>query len=144
MTFTVRAVDQNGMDRVTEETYKIHATLPELVFEDENPSPKDASSSSTLSPLMVIGILSLVVLSVLVASLSTVAIMRRKKNDVEESRYISQAPIELMHDVTSLKSSSKLPPPPPMMPKLPATGLPDGWSMEQWHYYGEEFLRRQK
>ena len=144
MTFTVRAVDQNGMDRVTEETYKIHATLPELVFEDENPTSNDVSSSSTLSPLMVIGILSLVVLSVLVASLSTVAIMRRKKNDVEESRYISQAPFELMDDVTSSKSSSKLPPPPPMMPKLPATGLPDGWSMEQWYYYGEEYLRRQK
>jgi hypothetical protein len=144
MTFTVRAVDQNGMDRVTEETYKIHATLPELVIEDENPNPNDASSSSTFSPLMVVGILSLVVLSVLLTSLSTVAIMRRKKNAVEESRYISQAPIELMDNIKSPNRSSKLPPPPPMMPKLPATGLPYGWSMEQWHYYGEEYIRRQK
>ena len=144
MTFTVRAVDQNGMDRVTEETYKIHATLPELVIDDENPTSNDASSSSTFSPLMVVGILSLVVLSVLLTSLSTVAIMRRKKNVVEESRYISQAPIELMDNIKSPSNSSKLPPPPPMMPKLPATGLPDGWSMEQWHHYGEEYIRRQK
>ena len=93
---------------------------------------------------MVIGILSLVVLSVLLTSLSTVAIMRRKKNTVEESRYISQAPIELMDNIKSPSNSSKLPPPPPMMPKLPATGLPDGWSMEQWHHYGEEYIRRQK
>ena len=93
---------------------------------------------------MVVGILSLVVLSVLLTSLSTVAIMRRKKNTVEESRYISQAPIELMDDIKPPSNSSKLPPPPPMMPKLPATGLPDGWSMEQWHHYGEEYIRRQK
>jgi len=144
MTFTVRAVDQNGMDRVTEETYKIHATLPELVIDDENPTSNDASSSSTFSPLIVVGILSLVVLSGLLTSLSTVAIMRRKKNVVEESRYISEVPIELMDNIKSPNKSSKLPPPPPMMPKLPATGLPEGWSMEQWHYYGEEYIRRQK
>ena len=132
------------MDRVTEETYKIHATLPELVIEDENPNSNDASSSSTFSPLMVVGILSLVVLSVLLTSLSTVAIMRRKKNAIEESRYITQAPIELTDNVKFPKSLSKLPPPPPMMPKLPKNGLPDGWSMEQWHHYGEEYIRRQK
>ena len=28
MTFTVRAVDQDGMDRYTDETYKVYATLP--------------------------------------------------------------------------------------------------------------------
>jgi len=31
-----------------------------------------------------------------------------------------------------------------MVPKLPDSGLPEGWSMEQWHYYGEEYIRRQK
>ena len=25
-------------------------------------------------------------------------------------------------------------------PPLPATGLPDGWTMEQWNYYGEQWL----
>jgi len=28
-------------------------------------------------------------------------------------------------------------------PPLPATGLPEGWTMEQWEHYGEEYLRRQ-
>ena len=28
-------------------------------------------------------------------------------------------------------------------PTLPATGLPEGWTMEQWQHYGEEYLRRQ-
>ncbi|MBL6743820.1 MAG: thrombospondin type 3 repeat-containing protein [Candidatus Poseidonia sp.] len=30
---------------------------------------------------------------------------------------------------------------PPAMPPLPAEGLPAGWSMEQWAYYGEEYLK---
>ena len=25
-------------------------------------------------------------------------------------------------------------------PPLPATGLPDGWTMEQWAYYGQQYL----
>ena len=37
-----------------------------------------------------------------------------------------------------------VPPPPPMVPPLPPEGLPPGWTMEQWHYYGEEYLRRRQ
>jgi len=25
-------------------------------------------------------------------------------------------------------------------PALPATGLPDGWTQEQWNYYGQQWL----
>ena len=28
----------------------------------------------------------------------------------------------------------------PQGPPLPATGLPPGWSMEQWAYYGQQYL----
>ena len=28
-------------------------------------------------------------------------------------------------------------------PQLPESGLPEGWTMEQWTHYGEEYLRRQ-
>ncbi len=29
-------------------------------------------------------------------------------------------------------------------PQLPEGGLPEGWTMEQWNYYGEQWLERQK
>ena len=29
-------------------------------------------------------------------------------------------------------------------PELPETGLPDGWTMEQWNYYGHEWLKVSK
>jgi hypothetical protein len=28
------------------------------------------------------------------------------------------------------------------LPAIPETGLPDGWSMEQWHHYGQQYLDR--
>ena len=151
MTFTVRAVDQDGMDRVTDETYKIHATLPELVIEDDQ-SVDEESSSTIFSPLIVTGLLSFSVLFMLILSLSAVSILRRKKRVDEQSQYTSHAPIELMDRKPSDNQSRRippppprrLPPPPPMVPKLPDSGLPEGWSMEQWHYYGEEYIRRQK
>ena len=151
MTFTVRAVDQDGMDRVTDETYKIHATLPELVIEDDQ-SVNEESSSTIFSPLIVTGLLSFLVLFMLILSLSAVSILRRKKRVDEQSQYTSHAPIELMDRKPSDNPSRRippppprrLPPPPPMVPKLPDSGLPEGWSMEQWHYYGEEYIRRQK
>jgi len=151
MTFTVRAVDQDGMDRVTDETYKIHATLPELVIEDDQ-SVNEESSSTIFSPLIVTGLLSFLVLFMLILSLSAVSILRRKKRVDEQSQYTSHAPMELMDRKPSDNPSRRippppprrLPPPPPMVPKLPDSGLPEGWSMEQWHYYGEEYIRRQK
>ena len=32
----------------------------------------------------------------------------------------------------------------PLMPPLPETGLPEGWTMEQWQHYGEQWLNQQK
>ena len=32
---------------------------------------------------------------------------------------------------------------PPEAPPLPAEGLPDGWTMDQWKWYGAEWLAKQ-
>ncbi|MED5308957.1 MAG: hypothetical protein VYA95_06365 [Candidatus Thermoplasmatota archaeon] len=34
-------------------------------------------------------------------------------------------------------------PPMPQSPPLPPEGLPPGWTMEQWNWYGEDYLRNQ-
>jgi len=34
------------------------------------------------------------------------------------------------------------PQPPSEGPPLPATGLPDGWTMDQWQWYGQEYLEK--
>jgi len=45
------------------------------------------------------------------------------------------------------KTVPNLPPPAPaarLGPPLPPSGLPPGWTMEQWQHYGAEWLRRQQ
>ena len=31
---------------------------------------------------------------------------------------------------------------PPGVPPVPETGLPEGWTMEQWQYYGHQYLQQ--
>jgi hypothetical protein len=33
---------------------------------------------------------------------------------------------------------------PPGVPPIPEEGLPQGWTMEQWAYYGEKWLEQNK
>lgn len=43
-----------------------------------------------------------------------------------------------------LPMPAPIPAPIPVLgPPLPATGLPDGWTMEQWQHYGQQWLDRQ-
>jgi hypothetical protein len=42
----------------------------------------------------------------------------------------------------STKSLPVLPVPVTAGPPLPPGGLPDGWTMEQWNHYGEQYLQR--
>ena len=146
MTFTVRAVDEDGMDRVTEETLKFHSTLPALII-DDNQSEDINEANSGMGILMISGIMSLVFLLLITLLLSINVALRRKKQSQDVYDTYDQPsvkPLSYHVNNTPKKSSGIAPPPPPLMAQLPPGGLPDGWSMEQWHYYGEEYLRRVK
>jgi len=146
MTFTVRAVDEDGMDRVTEETLKFHSTLPALII-DDNQSEDINEANSGMGILMISGIMSLVFLLLITLLLSINVALRRKKQSQDVYDTYDQPsvkPLSYHVNNTPKKSSRIAPPPPPLMAQLPPGGLPDGWSMEQWHYYGEEYLRRVK
>ena len=146
MTFTVRAVDEDGMDRVTEETLKFYSTLPALII-DDNQSEDINEANSGMGILMISGIMSLVLLLLITLLLSINVALRRKKQSQDVYDTYDQPsvkPLSYQVNNTPKKSSKIAPPPPPLMAQLPPGGLPDGWSMEQWHYYGEEYLRRVK
>ena len=146
MTFTVRAVDEDGMDRVTEETLKFHSTLPASII-DDNQSEDVNEANSGMGILMISGIMSLVLLLLITLLLSINVALRRKKQSQDVYDTYDQPSVKpLSYQVNNApkKSSGIAPPPPPLMAQLPPGGLPDGWSMEQWHYYGEEYLRRMK
>ena len=55
---------------------------------------------------------------------------------VNESSFENQDPLQVQpidEQVTITNDVQQTPP-------LPATGLPQGWTMEQWEYYGQEHL----
>ena len=146
MTFTVRAVDEDGMDRVTDETLKFYATLPAVIIDDDQ-SENINESNSGFSVFMISGIMGVILLLIISLVLSVNVALRRKKQSLSVyDTYDKPSPKSFTSQ--SINNSSKLnrvaPPPPPLTAKLPPEGLPDGWSMEQWHYYGEEYLRRIK
>ncbi len=144
MTFTVRAVDSDGMDRVTDEAYKIHATLPAVIV-DEDPVDPVEKSDAGISPLMMSGIMALVLILAISLLLSVNIYLRKKKQSANlYETYVRSPETSLSSQFSGLPEPSKqvAPPPPPLMAQLPPGGLPEGWTMEQWHYYGEEYLRR--
>jgi hypothetical protein len=128
------------MDRVTDYTYKIHATLPEVIV-DDTPDDSNKNSNPGMSVMMMSGIMSLALILCFSLLLVLNIILRRKKQFAEAyDSYDSYSNSLLSPQVE--KDPKPLAPPPPMIAELPPSGLPDGWTMEQWHYYGEEYLSR--
>ena len=58
--------------------------------------------------------------------------------DIPQGPPVSQAPIQ-QETHTGLQASN-IEQTPSTGPPLPESGLPDGWTMEQWAYYGQQYL----
>ena len=145
VTLSVSAEDQDGFDRLTEIQFKIFAIEPVEITEPEPEEGQNDDSTSGISKwfstgLLVIGIL----LSTALVMALAIALRRQKSDSVAAIDFS-----EFTHDEAASYQEPTLapglvPPPPPMVPPLPPEGLPPGWTMEQWHYYGEEYLRRRQ
>tara|TARA_Y100001936_G_scaffold249109_1_gene298565 strand:- start:3342 stop:6524 length:3183 start_codon:yes stop_codon:yes gene_type:complete len=145
-TLSVQAVDQDGFDRSTETQYKTFATKPSEVVEEPSDNDQDAPSSSFAVSMATVGIAGFALLACAALALGLAFILRRRAGydyDHYEDGY-SRQPLETIPVSKPPRPPGLTPPPPPMTIPLPPEGLPDGWSMEQWHYYGEEYLSRRK
>jgi hypothetical protein len=106
------------------------------VGDNSDAYPLDASLSAVEdddSNFVVIGLLVFVIVSVVVIGL----LMTRKnraKISLDNSEFMpvmtNIEPLPVMAPVTAA-----------IHPPLPPEGLPPGWSMEQWSWYGEDYLR---
>ena len=79
--------------------------------------PNNADLHSASSNSLYIGLIGLFVFSIIISSL--VIVMKRQSKIPSASQ-------------TSNPSQS---------PPLPPEGLPPGWTIEQWHWYGEDYLQ---
>lgn len=85
--------------------------------------PNDASrhlaseENEDSTPILLVAALGLLILT-----LAMIGLMRRKNvQDSDINQFIA----------------------PPIGPPLPPEGLPAGWTIEQWMFYGEDYLKRQ-
>ena len=146
-TLSVQGVDENGFDRRTSEQKTFDAVAPgegsENGLSDSNP---DEGSGDSQFSIFSVGAYAVILVSIIGAILVVTTIARNRTSPSQKSL---QNPLiqnqESMPPLATIPLASRTsnpPPPPPMTPPLPPGGLPPGWSMEQWHYYGEEYLSR--
>ena len=144
VTLSVNAVDSEGFERSTTDQYKAYATEPVEITPDEpgdgNNQEKSGISVMTAG-LMAIGIM----LSIALVMGLAIVLQRGRRDGVNAEVYNYQEEYDYSEYEEPEPSPLVVPPPPPGMgPPLPPEGLPPGWTMEQWNYYGAEYLKRRE
>ena len=72
-------------------------------------------------------------LGIVIVLLVGVLLMRGRSNSIPEPEFTSwDMPVQAEEAPSLLELAGR--------PQIPATGLPPGWTMEQWDYYGEQYL----
>ena len=146
ITLVVEGVDQNDFDRVTEEQLRIYAIEPQEII-DEPGNDDTETDSGGMSTVMSAGLIGIGLLLAIALVLSLAIVLRRQGLASESAIDYASAVREEEYDDSETSEPDlmgEVPPPPPMTPPLPPEGLPPGWTMEQWHYYGAEYLRRRQ
>jgi hypothetical protein len=144
ITLSAEGEDENGFDRVTEEQLRVYATEVEETIDEPDEEGADTKTGG-MSAMMSAGLLSLGLLLSAALVLALAIVLRRQGLDSESAiDFVSEVKEYGENDPYSSDLTGEVPPPPPMTPPLPPEGLPPGWTMEQWHYYGAEYLRRRE
>jgi hypothetical protein len=142
ITLSAEGEDENGFDRVTEEQFRVYATEAEEIIDEPEEEGADTKTGG-MSAIMSAGFISMGLLLAVALVLALAIVLRRQRLDSESAiDFASEVREYEETDSYSSDLTGEVPPPPPMTPPLPPEGLPPGWTMEQWHYYGAEYLRR--
>ena len=144
VTLSVDAVDSEGFDRSTTDQYKAYATEPVEITPDE-PDNGDNQDKPVIS-VMTAGLIAMgIMLSIALVLALAIVLQRGRRDDVNVEVYDYQDEYDYSEYEEPEPSPLVVPPPPPGMgPPLPPEGLPPGWTMEQWNYYGAEYLKRRE
>ena len=144
VTLSAEGEDGNGFDRVTEEQLRVYATEAEEVIDEPDEEEVNIKNGG-MSSMMSAGLLALGLMLSAALVLALAIVLRRQRLDSESAiDFASEIEAYEGNDSYSTDLTGEAPPPPLMTPPLPPEGLPPGWTMEQWHYYGAEYLNRRE
>jgi hypothetical protein len=152
LTLSVRAVDSEGWDRETVEQMDIlvpttnepETVIPEVEEEEGSESNQQSGGGdSDLSSIeVIVGILILILFvggGTMVGLYFSGAVGGREEEAVKPPYSPSQHTLQEQEEAT-IDFEQEVQ---EIHPPLPEGGLPSGWTMEQWEYYGEQWLERQ-
>ena len=144
VTLSVDAVDSEGFDRSTTDQYKAYATEPVEITPDE--PENSGNQDKPVISVMTAGLIAMgIMLSIALVLALAIVLQRGRRDGVNVEVYDYQDEYDYSEYEEPEPSPLVVPPPPPGMgPPLPPEGLPPGWTMEQWNYYGAEYLKRRE
>ena len=152
LTLSVKAIDSDGWDRETvepldilvpttiEDDDAIEAPVPEEDKESNQQSGNGSTDISVMDAILIILILLLFIGGGTAAGLYFSGAIGSRGEPAPKTPYSPGAPEEQPQEdqpVIDFKQHEEIYPP------LPEGGLPEGWTMDQWKYYGEQWLERQ-
>jgi hypothetical protein len=151
LTLSVRAVDVDGWDRETPEQMDIlvpttnepETVIPDVEEDDGTESDQQSGGDdSRLSALeIIVGVLILMLFvggGTMAGLYFSGAISSREEEASKPSYSPSQHNAQTQEEAAIDFEQGEA-----IYPPLPEEGLPSGWTMEQWKYYGEQWLERQ-
>ena len=152
LTLSVKALDSDGWDRETvepldilvpttsEEDDVIGAPNQEEEKESNQQSGDGSSDISVMDAMLIILVLLIFVGGGTVAGLYFSGAIGNRREQAPKAPYSPDTPQEQTpgeEPVIDFEQHEEIYPP------LPESGLPEGWTMDQWKYYGEQWLERQ-
>ena len=152
LTLSVKAVDSDDWDRETvepldilvpttsEEDDVIGAPNQEEEKESNQQSGDGSSDISVMDAMLIILVLLIFVGGGTVAGLYFSGAIGNRREQAPKAPYSPDTPQEQPpgeEPVIDFEQHEEIYPP------LPESGLPEGWTMDQWKYYGEQWLERQ-
>ena len=152
LTLSVKAIDSDGWDRETvepldilvpttiEDDDAIEAPVPEEDKESNQQSGNGSTDISVMDAILIILILLLFIGGGTAAGLYFSGAIGSRGEPAPKTPYSPGAPEEQPQEdqpVIDFEQHEEIYPP------LPEGGLPEGWTMDQWKYYGEQWLERQ-
>ena len=152
LTLSVKAIDSDGWDRETvepldilvpttiEDDDAIEAPVPEEDKESNQQSGNGSTDISVMDAILIILILLLFIGGGTAAGLYFSGAIGSRGEPAPKTPYSPDPPEEQPQEdqpVIDFEQQEEIYPP------LPEGGLPEGWTMDQWKYYGEQWLERQ-
>ena len=153
LTLSVKAIDSDGWDRetvepldilvptISEDDEAIEAPVQEEGKESNQQSGSESSDISVMDAILIILVLLIFVGGGTVAGLYFSGVIGGRRKPAQKPPYTPEIPEEQPQEgqaVIDFEQQQE-----EIYPPLPESGLPEGWTMDQWKYYGEQWLDRQ-